>query len=468
MHRSSEQVEVCKSLASNGDSEAAMLLGNAYSHKWPTLGGVRSDPREALYWYAIATDRGHLPAMRELFDAYSLGTLAPKNDRKAEEYLSRAAGAGAQWAQLVLAFRLEKTEPDKAFTFYLNVALLDNCHAQARVAKAYFDGDLTARNLTRAYFWLLLAQVRLRMSEFHPMAKGRGDFHASNFNSEGCYYSLPFKDSLERALPRDAIHLVEDAASSWQPGQPEPSFLGPGIAGPTSSEPPPIAVVEPHTTPRVSVPPAVVAAPTQTAQRWTPLARVGWHPPLTNPLGAVRPFEVASQSVWLVLAAPSAEEKREKIQAGLGSAIAVTSTLLLTNCHVIESRSLIWIKKGDRVERARIVSGDFQSDRCIITVEAGGLVPVLGMRMYSDLKVGEEVYSIGSPSGLETTLGQGVISGLRRLEQLRLLQTSAPLSPGSSGGGLFDKSGNLIGVTSFRLREGQNLNFAIAVEDYFQ
>jgi S1-C subfamily serine protease len=182
----------------------------------------------------------------------------------------------------------------------------------------------------------------------------------------------------------------------------------------------------------------------------------------------VRLFEVASQSVWLVFAARSPEEVRRAGDIAVGSAVAVTSKPLLTNCHVIEGRPLVWIKQGDKVERARVSFGDSQSDRCILSVEPDVLVAVRGMRGYDDLKVGEEVYTIGSPSGLEATLGQGVISGLRRLERRRLLQSSAPISPGSSGGGLFDKSGNLIGVTSFRLREGQNLNFAISVEDYFQ
>jgi serine protease Do len=82
--------------------------------------------------------------------------------------------------------------------------------------------------------------------------------------------------------------------------------------------------------------------------------------------------------------------------------------------------------------------------------------------------VGEEVYTIGSPSGLESTLGQGIISGLRQLESQRLIQTTAPISPGSSGGGLFDRSGNVIGITTFMISKGQSLNFAIAADDYFR
>lgn len=82
----------------------------------------------------------------------------------------------------------------------------------------------------------------------------------------------------------------------------------------------------------------------------------------------------------------------------------------------------------------------------------------------SDLATGERVYAVGAPEGLELTFSEGVISGLRDTEGVHMIQTSAPISPGSSGGGLFDVAGNLVGVTSFQAKEGQNLNFALPGE----
>jgi len=69
---------------------------------------------------------------------------------------------------------------------------------------------------------------------------------------------------------------------------------------------------------------------------------------------------------------------------------------------------------------------------------------------------------------LEHTLGDGLISGLRSTKLGRYVQTSTPISPGSSGGGLFDEAGNLLGITTFMLKESQALNFAIAAEDFWQ
>jgi serine protease Do len=124
---------------------------------------------------------------------------------------------------------------------------------------------------------------------------------------------------------------------------------------------------------------------------------------------------MASQSVWLVFAARSIEELTHAGDAVVGSAIAVTSKMLLTNCHVIKGRPLVLIKQGDKGQRAGVAFSDAQSDRCVLSAESHLLVPVHGMRGYDDIKVGEEVYTIGAPSGLEATLGQGVISGPRQL-----------------------------------------------------
>jgi serine protease Do len=76
--------------------------------------------------------------------------------------------------------------------------------------------------------------------------------------------------------------------------------------------------------------------------------------------------------------------------------------------------------------------------------------------------------TIGNPSGLTSTLSEGIISGLRTQRGVRYVQTSAPISPGSSGGGLFDERGNLLGITSFKIEDAENLNFAIAAEDYWR
>jgi hypothetical protein len=86
------------------------------------------------------------------------------------------------------------------------------------------------------------------------------------------------------------------------------------------------------------------------------------------------------------------------------------------------------------------------------------------IRASNTLAVGERVYAIGSPQGLELSLSEGIVSGLRPARDGKLIQTTAAISHGSSGGGLFDAAGHLIGITTFTIRDSQGLNFAIPAE----
>ena len=118
--------------------------------------------------------------------------------------------------------------------------------------------------------------------------------------------------------------------------------------------------------------------------------------------------------------------------------------------------------------KAEVASADRSTDRCYLRVLDGELEPVQGFRDYASLAVGETVYTIGSPKGMVNTLGNGLVSGLRKSDDTQFIQITAPVSKGSSGGGLFDDRGNLIGVTTFTIQDSQNLNFAIAASQFWQ
>ncbi len=155
------------------------------------------------------------------------------------------------------------------------------------------------------------------------------------------------------------------------------------------------------------------------------------------------------------------------VRAGerLGSAVAVGEHELLTNCHVVgdEARVTLVLDKDRR--DAEVVSRNAKADRCVLRT-AGKLDKWVSIRPYDDIKVGERALTIGTPQGLDHTVADGIVSSKRTHEGRRLIQTSAPISQGSSGGGLFDAQGHLLGITTFQFRVGQNLNFAIAAEDY--
>jgi tetratricopeptide (TPR) repeat protein len=146
-----------------------------------------------------------------------------------------------------------------------------------------------------------------------------------------------------------------------------------------------------------------------------------------------------------------------------GSGVAVASDRVVTNSHVIKGAASVRVRQGDKTWPAVITHFDVDHDVCRLQVEGLGASAV-SLRPSTTLGVGERVYSIGAPRGLELTLSEGIISGLRDFGTVRIIQTTTAISTGSSGGGLFDSQGRLIGITTFYVKEGQNLNFAVPVE----
>jgi S1-C subfamily serine protease len=113
-----------------------------------------------------------------------------------------------------------------------------------------------------------------------------------------------------------------------------------------------------------------------------------------------------------------------------------------------------------------LAAKDKKKDLCVIR-SSSPLTFAHLTKDYSRLKVGEQVYAIGSPSGLRNTLSEGIVSGLREIKGIQHIQTTTPISPGSSGGGLFDAEGKLIGITTFRIGDNGNLNFAVSLDEAF-
>ncbi len=174
------------------------------------------------------------------------------------------------------------------------------------------------------------------------------------------------------------------------------------------------------------------------------------------------------------LVSPSVFQVEARLTTGIqqGSGVAIGATELLTNCHVIEGAQVIVIRQGRREWKAAVDRADPKTDRCVLSVREGGLTPVRGIRAFGELEVGEPVFTVGSPSGLELTLSNGIVSGLRSEDGQSYVQTTAPISPGSSGGGLFDARGNVVGITTLvlagRERLNQSLNFAIPADAFWQ
>jgi tetratricopeptide (TPR) repeat protein len=151
----------------------------------------------------------------------------------------------------------------------------------------------------------------------------------------------------------------------------------------------------------------------------------------------------------------------------LGSGVILTSNgEIVTILHVVHGAKTVAAKlwNGAYLPLSDAVGIEAKADLLILKADAQDL-PAARTGPMSALSVGDRIMTIGNPLGLESALSTGVVSGFRELpDRGRVVQITAPISPGSSGGGLFDLQGRLVGITCSTLLEGQNLNFAIPIE----
>jgi serine protease Do len=162
---------------------------------------------------------------------------------------------------------------------------------------------------------------------------------------------------------------------------------------------------------------------------------------------------------------------------GLGSGFFINEDgFLITNFHVIENESQISVEvyhqKGEELDRksykqVRIIALNKFADLALLKVEDRGAPRFKYVTLGSAdaLSVGEKVFAIGSPLGLERTVTEGILSTkTREMAGSLYLQTTAQINPGNSGGPLFNLSGEVIGVTNMKATAGEGLGFAIPVE----
>jgi len=154
----------------------------------------------------------------------------------------------------------------------------------------------------------------------------------------------------------------------------------------------------------------------------------------------------------------------EGVASGTGFLVDSTG-VVVTNLHVIEGATRVAIKlhSGEKHTQIRIASFDQDRDLAILRFPGFGL-PVVSLGNSDSVNVGANVLAIGNPLGLEESATMGIVSSIRTDEKgTRVIQTDTAISPGNSGGPLIDKNGDVIGVITFKIRGGENLNFAIPI-----
>jgi len=222
-------------------------------------------------------------------------------------------------------------------------------------------------------------------------------------------------------------------------------FLGLMLAGKSRAPQPPVAKQETTNTSAIPVSSEPLAPTAPTSQ------------PSTSKLRTADEIftEVSASIVRIVVF----DESHNPVSGGSG--VVIGRGTVVTNCHVVLKGPTIEVRTGKDSYPASITIADEAYDLCQLSVGNGFSAPAVEMGAMQYVRTGQKAFAIGAPQGLELTISEGLVSAIRESNVGKVIQTSAAISPGSSGGGLFNISGQLIGITSFQMRTGQNLNFAV-------
>ena len=201
-------------------------------------------------------------------------------------------------------------------------------------------------------------------------------------------------------------------------------------------------------------------------------------PPLPAPpaLRAAAPAHPEAASLEEVVSRGIAAVVVVETARGKGSAFFVAPDTLLTNVHVVTGFSYVTIRRSDgRTATAYVGATAPEYDVAVLKLSGAdaGPNPVIPLGSAAALRPGQEVIAIGSPLGLQNSVTRGIVSSLRQMGPVTVVQTDAAINPGNSGGPLLDRNGSAIGINTFILTTGrpsgvqggsQGLNFAIAID----
>jgi serine protease Do len=165
-------------------------------------------------------------------------------------------------------------------------------------------------------------------------------------------------------------------------------------------------------------------------------------------------------------------DRNDRITRVSGSGVIVDpSGIVVTNSHLVFARQVIRVTLDNGTTLpAKLIGADPVFDLAVIRIPspATGTLPVATFGDSDALHVGDDVYAIGNPMGLDQTMTRGIVSGINRLmpdvpyaATEPLIQTDAPINPGNSGGPLVDDCGEVVGITTAILPTAQNIGFAI-------
>ena len=186
--------------------------------------------------------------------------------------------------------------------------------------------------------------------------------------------------------------------------------------------------------------------------------------PLAAPVVAQEPesltARIARENLPSVVTLIALDDRDQPL--ALGSGFFITRDgVIVTNAHVVGGAAKVLVRwRGQSGIAIKILN--FARKYDLVTIQTSFTsTPAVLLADSDTAAVGQDIIVLGSPQGLEGTVSTGIIGGLRILAGVRYLQITAPISPGSSGGPVFNSQGRVIGISTATSSKGQNLNFAL-------
>lgn len=171
-------------------------------------------------------------------------------------------------------------------------------------------------------------------------------------------------------------------------------------------------------------------------------------------------FKSNSNSVVVIV---TYDSKGNPIMQGSGFVVRADG-VIVTNYHVISEAVEVKVKVSGAVLNVTGYLYEDKDNDLVILKTDGTNLPFVTIGNDKRINIGEKVFVISSPKGFENTISDGILSGIREvMPERKYLQITAPVSPGSSGGPVFNETGEVIGIVTFLIDKAQNINFALPI-----
>jgi serine protease Do len=249
------------------------------------------------------------------------------------------------------------------------------------------------------------------------------------------------------------LHWISPSAAETLPAAP-PAVSSPGPAGPS--------------TPGSFSQLAARLSPMVVNVKVVKVEKVGSFPALPQGEMPDGPFKEFFDRFFQDMPNMPRNQQMPRVQ-GAGSGVIISNDgYVLTNNHVIDGAREVTVTLADHQEhRARIVGRDPKTDLAVLKIEGKGTFPAATLGDSDNLKVGDWVIAIGNPFGLNNTVTSGIVSAKGRVIGAgpydNFIQTDASINPGNSGGPLFNMNGEVVGINTAIISQGQGIGFAIPV-----